>query len=113
MFTKLVKHLSKVRLVLILIVAKNENLVQIHQNEIINVPMHNGVHESLEGTWCIAEPKWQNRVFKYSISHYKSSFLTCIQCKSNLVVTTGQVDCTQTHWGRLHLLIKAERLRIN
>ena len=64
MFAKLVKHLAEVRLVLILCVAKNENVVQIHQHEIINVPMHDGIHESLEGTWRISEPKWQNCVFK-------------------------------------------------
>ena len=64
MFAKLVKHLAEVRLVLILIVAKNKNVVQIHQNEIIDVPMHNGVHKMLEGTWCIAEPKRQNCIFK-------------------------------------------------
>ena len=57
MLAKLVKHLAEVRLVLILIVAKSKNAVQIHLNEIINVPMHNGVHESLEGTWCIAKLK--------------------------------------------------------
>ena len=54
MFAKSVKHLAEVRLVLILIIAKNKNIVQIHQNEIINVPMHNGIHEMLEGAWCIA-----------------------------------------------------------
>ena len=64
MFAKSVKHLADVRLVLILVIAKNENVVQIHQNKVINVPMHNGVYKTLEGTWCIAEPKWQNRVFK-------------------------------------------------
>ena len=64
MFAKLVKHLAEVRLVLILVVAKNENVVQIHQNKVVDVPMHNGVHKMLEGTWCIAEPKRQNRIFK-------------------------------------------------
>ena len=64
MFAKSVKHLAEVRLMLILIVAKNENVVLVHQNKIINIPMHNGVHEALEGTWCIAEPKGQNRIFK-------------------------------------------------
>ena len=64
MFAKLVKHLVEVRLVLILSVAKHENIVQIHQDKIINVPMHNRIHELLEGTWCIAKPKWQNHVFK-------------------------------------------------
>ena len=64
MLTKLVKHLAEVRLVLILSVAKHQNIVQIHQNEIINVTMHNGIHESLKDTWCIAKPKWQNCVFK-------------------------------------------------
>ena len=44
MFAKSVKHLVEVRLVLILSVAKYENIVQIHQHEIINVPMHNGIH---------------------------------------------------------------------
>ena len=97
MFVKSVKHLAEVRLMLILIVAKNKNVIQIHQNEIINVPMHNGVHELLEGTWGIAKPKRPNRIFKQAISHDKGSFFTCIRCKSNLVVTTGQVDCTQTH----------------
>ena len=53
MFEKSVKHLEKVSLVLILSIAKYENIVQIHQNEIINVTMHNGVHEMLKGTWCI------------------------------------------------------------
>ena len=47
MFAKLVKHLVKVSLVLILSVAKHKNTIQIHQNEIINVPMHNGVHMHL------------------------------------------------------------------
>ena len=64
MVPKLVKHLAEVRLVLILFVAKNENIIQIHQNKVVDVPMHNGVHKMLEGTWCIAEPKRQNRVFK-------------------------------------------------
>ena len=63
MFAKSVKHLAEVRLVLILSVAKCENIIQIHQNKIVNVPMHNGIHELLEGTWCITKPKWQNRVF--------------------------------------------------
>ena len=97
MFAKLVKHLAEVGLVLILIVAKNENVVQIHQNEIIDIPMHNRVHELLEGTWGITKPKWQNRVLKQAILHNKGSLFTCIWCKSNLVVTTGQVYCTQTH----------------
>ena len=64
MFVKPVKHLAEVRLVLILIVAKNENVVQIHQNKVVNVVMKNGVHKMLEGTWCIAQPKRQNRIFK-------------------------------------------------
>ena len=64
MFAKLVKHLAEVRLVLILVVAKKENIVQIHQNKVVNVSMHNGVHKMLEGTWCIAKPKRQNCVFK-------------------------------------------------
>ena len=61
---KLVKHLAEVRLMLILIIAKNENIVQVHQSKVVNVPMHNRVHKMLEGTWCIAEPKWQNHIFK-------------------------------------------------
>ena len=61
---KLVKHLVEVKLVLILIVAKSKNIVQIHQNKVVDVPMHNGVHKTLEGTWCIAEPKRQNHIFK-------------------------------------------------
>ena len=64
MFAKSVKHLVEVILVLILVVAKDENIVQIHQNKVVNVPMHNGVHKTLKGTWCIAEPKRQNRIFK-------------------------------------------------
>ena len=64
MFTKSVKHLAEVSLVLILDVAKNENIVQIHQDKVVDVPMHNGVHKMLEGTWCIAEPKRQNHIFK-------------------------------------------------
>ena len=97
MLAKSIKHLAEVRLVLILIVAKNKNVVQIHQNKIINVPMHNGIHEMLEGAWCIAQPKRQNSVLEQAIMHYNSSFFTCIRCKSYLVVTTGQVYCTQTH----------------
>ena len=50
MFVKLVKHLAEVRLVFILSVAKHENIVQIYKHEIISVPMHNGIHETLEGT---------------------------------------------------------------
>ena len=97
MFTKSVKHLAEVRLVLILIVAKNENVVQIHQNKVVNVPMHNRVHETLKGSWGVTHPKQQNSVLKQAITHYKGSFFTCIWCKSNLVVTKGQVYRTQTH----------------
>ena len=50
MFSKLIKHLAEVRLVLILSVAKHENIVQIHLYEIINVTMHNRIYEMLEGT---------------------------------------------------------------
>ena len=97
MFAKSVKYLAEVRLVLILVIAKNKNIVQIHQNKVINVPMHNRIHESLEGNWGVTKPKWQSCVFQQAISRSKGSFLTCIQCKSNLVVSTGQVYCTQTH----------------
>ena len=62
MLAKSVKLLAEVRVVLVLSVAKNENIVQIHQNKVVDVPMHNGVHESLEGTWGITKPKRQNRV---------------------------------------------------
>ena len=86
MYTKSAKHLAEVRLMLILSVAKRENIIQIHQNEITGEPMHNKIYESWEGTWGVTKPKWQNRVFKQAISHYKGSFLTCIRCKSNLVV---------------------------
>ena len=44
MFANLVKHLAEVRLVLILSVAKHENIIQIHQHKIIDVPMHNRIH---------------------------------------------------------------------
>ena len=64
MFAKSVKHLAEVRLVLILFVAKNENIVQIHQNKVVDVPMHNRVHKTLKGTWRITEPKRQNCIFK-------------------------------------------------
>ena len=37
---KSVKHLAEVRFLLILSVAKHENIIQIHQYEIIDVPMH-------------------------------------------------------------------------
>ena len=97
MFVKSVQHLAEVRLVLILSVAKHENIVQIHQHKIISAPKHNGINEILEGAWCITQPKWQDSVLKQAIPCYKGSFFTCIWCKSNLVVTTGQVDCTQTH----------------
>ena len=64
MVAKLVKHHAEVRLVLILVVAKNKNVIQIHQNKVFDVPKHNKVYETLKGTWCITEPKWQNRVFE-------------------------------------------------
>ena len=97
MFAESVKHLAEVKLVLVLVVAKNENIVQIHQNKVVDVAMHYGIHKTLEGTWGVTEPKWQNRIFKQAISRYESRFFTCIRCQSNLVVTTGQVDSTQTH----------------
>ena len=49
MFAKLVKYFAEVSLVLILSVAKHQNIIQIHQNKIIDVPMHNRIHELLEG----------------------------------------------------------------
>ena len=97
MFAKSVKYFAEVRLVLILSVAKHQNIIQIHQHKIISVPMHNGIHESLKGTWGITKLKWQNCVLEQAISCYKGSLFTCIWCKSNLVVSTGQVYCTQTH----------------
>ena len=62
MFAKSVKDLAEVRLVLVFSVAKHENIVQIHQHEIIDVPMHNRIDEMLEGAWCIAQSRWQNSV---------------------------------------------------
>ena len=76
MCAKLAKHLAEVRLMLILSVAKHENVVQIHQHEIIDVPMHNGIHELWEGTWGVTKPKWENGVLKQAIMHYKSSLFT-------------------------------------
>ena len=57
MCAKSVKHLAEVSLVLVLIVTKHEDVTQIHQNKVINLTMHNRVHEILKGSWCIAQPK--------------------------------------------------------
>ena len=76
MFAKSVKHLVEVRLVLILSITKHEYIVQIHQHEIINVPMHNGIHETLKGAWGVTKPKQQNSVLKQAIAHNKGSFIT-------------------------------------
>ena len=42
------KDLPQVSFVLILIIAINEDIVQIDQNEIVDVTTHNIIHESLE-----------------------------------------------------------------
>ena len=79
---------------LILVVAKNENVVQIHQNKVINVPMHNGVHKTLEGTWCIAEPKRQKPYIQ--ITHI-------VLQKQFLHMHPVQVEPGGNSWpGRLH-----------
>ena len=87
----------EVNLVLILVITKLKIIVQIHQNKVIDVTMHDRIHEALEGTWCITQPKLQNGVLKQAIMHYKNSFFTCVWCQSNLVVPTGQVNGTKTH----------------
>ena len=53
----MVKDLTQVQLMLISIIAVNKSIIQINQNECINVAQHYRIHQTLECTRCIAQPK--------------------------------------------------------
>ena len=80
---------------LILIVATDQNIVKVHQNKLVNIPMHNRIHQALEGTGGITQPQWQCHVLKQAIPSYKSSFLTIARCQTHLVIATRQINGTE------------------
>ena len=78
--TESIKHLAEVKFVLVLIVAIYQDIVQIHQNELVNEPMHNRIHQTLEGTGGVTQAQRQNRILKQAIPSYKRGFLAITRC---------------------------------
>ena len=47
----------EVSFVLIVIISINQNIVKVYQNELVNIPMHNQMHQALKGTGGITKPQ--------------------------------------------------------
>ena len=77
-----IKDLSQMNLVLFCIVAINEYIIKINQNEISNVTRHYRIHKMLEVRWCITQSKWKHSIFKQLISGDQSSLFTRLSCNS-------------------------------
>ena len=56
-FPEAPKHLANMFLVLSLITGVCQNVVEVHHNANIEQVYKDGVHESLEGCWCIGQPE--------------------------------------------------------
>ena len=85
-FAELIKHLSEVSLVLILIVLIHQFIIEIHQHEPVNIPMHHGIHQTLEDTGGITQPQWQNSALKQAILCNKGSLFTATRRRTHLVI---------------------------
>ena len=95
MLVKSVEDLLQISLVLFCIVAFNEYIIKVNQNEIINVIRHYCIHKMLESRWCIIQSKQKYSLFKQPIPGDESSLFTSIVSQFDLVVATSQVDCRQ------------------
>ena len=82
-------------LVLISSGAINEYVVEVNEYEIIDRPLHNCVHQTLECTWCITKVKRKHSILKQPIPHCECHFLKVIRRKPDLVVPTEQINDTE------------------
>ena len=50
------------------------------------------IHEALKSARCVAQPEWQHREFKETISGQKCSLVDVTFCYCDLVITSAQVN---------------------
>ena len=92
-FTKSVKHLAKVCLVFICGSTVHEYIIQVYQRKFVDVFTQYVVHKALERAWSVTQAQGEHSVFIQAIMFYRHSFWSSARSQSNLVITTGQVDC--------------------
>ena len=94
-FTQSSKHFAQVHFMLVSSIAINEYVVEINEYKIVNVPLHNCIHQPLERAGCVTKAQRKYRVLEQPISRYERRFLTVVRREPDLVVPTGQINGTE------------------
>ena len=92
-FAKTSKHLGKVCLMFICPLTVHEYIFQVYQRKFVDIVTQYAICESLESDWGVTQAQWKHIILVQSVMCYKRSFWSSARSQSNLVVTTGQVDC--------------------
>ena len=79
-------------LVLGWILGENENIIQVHYNEVVKQVSEDGVHESLKNCRSICESKVHNHEVKQAITSLKGSLPFVPRSDVNEVVGTPKIN---------------------
>jgi hypothetical protein len=69
----------------------NQNIVNEHKVELVQILDKNVVHQTHKGGWCIGKPKRHHDKLIVSTSPYKSCFMDIFILNCNMMVSIPQV----------------------
>ncbi|CAJ0965483.1 unnamed protein product [Ranitomeya imitator] len=74
------------------IIGKNQNIVQIYNQEFIKISPEDIMHEGLKNRWSIRESEWHHKVLKMAFGRVKRSFPFITLLNTNKIICPSEVN---------------------
>src|SRR3954468_17306582 len=82
-------------LMLLQCLAEDEDVVEEHQHEVVQVLAEGLMHQVHEGAWCIGEPEWQHQEFEVPITCAERGFRYIRRIDADLMVAAPQIELAE------------------
>lgn len=77
---------------LFLVLAKNEDIVNIDDDDGVEFVLKDIVHETHEGRWCIREGEWKDKELVWTVASAKCRLGDVFFIDSDLMISGAQID---------------------
>ncbi|CAJ0965230.1 unnamed protein product [Ranitomeya imitator] len=74
------------------IIGKNQNIVQIYNQEFIKISPEDIMHEGLKNRWSIRESEWHHKLFKMAFGRIKRSFPFITLLNTNKIICPPKIN---------------------
>ena len=65
----------------------DEYIIQVNYYKFSKMLLQDKIHESLKGSWCVAQFKWHSEVFILSLRHYECGLMDILLSNLDLPIS--------------------------